>query len=77
MRNFPIRFLGAVALIISATSSVSAQSNSFFKPPARPGTGASAVSPTEPVAEIRSADTGRSVAVSPNTPLVPGAEVSF
>ena len=77
MRNFPIRFLGAVALIISATSSVSAQSNSFFKPTGRPGAGAPAVSPTEPVAEIRSADTGRSVAVSPNTPLAPGAEVSF
>ena len=77
MRNFPIRFLGAVALIISATSSVSAQSNSFFKPTGRPGAGASAVSPTEPVAEIRPADTGRSGAVSPNTPLVPGAEVSF
>lgn len=75
MRNFPSRFLGALALFFVATSSVSAQT-SFIKP--RPA--ARAVDSNETASlEVPTptfTPSGKVVA-NKNSPLTPGAEVSF
>lgn len=75
MRNFPFRILGAVAFLITAASSVSAQDYIRKpKPASRPGE-SSAEASLEP--QGPSLSPSRTVAANPNSPLTPGSEVSF
>ena len=77
MRNFPFRILGAVAIFLVGQSSASAQN--FIKPKPRPAAPAFEVSTSSPaLLEPSSPTVGtRIVAASKNSPLTPGAEVSF
>lgn len=78
MRSLPFNVLGAVALSLMTAGSASAQVN-FGRKPERP------IAAPEPSAEIAGTSpvsagrpsSGRRVNASPNSPLVPGAEVSF
>lgn len=77
MRNFPFRILGAASIFLAAQSSVSAQN--FIKPKPRPAAPAFEVSAPSPALLDPSAPSpgARIVAASKNSPLTPGAEVSF
>lgn len=75
MRNFPFRFLGVLAFSITAASSVSAQDYIRKPKPATRAVEAPSVTPIEPA--VPALSNSRPVAANPNSPLTPGAEVSF
>lgn len=79
MRNLVIRILVAAAIVAAVISPADAQVSYFKKPSGTPSIPVSPQPSNEPVELARggaTADAPR-VAVSPNSPLVPGAEVSF
>ena len=71
MRNYPSRFLGAVALFFATVSSISAQDYIRKNKTAAQPASAASLEPTSPaLAPSRSA-------ANRNSPLTPGTEVSF
>ena len=75
MRNFQFRFLGAVAVLTTATSSLSAQDYIRKPKPAARAAEASLAVPADPA--VPSLSASRSVTANPNSALTPGAEISF